>query len=297
MTYESALKYVLENLEMRRALGDLPVPALRSTLTRLIEPLSQVAPPVVVPVAKAAAPVPPPAAVPIVPPTPVPVARVAEQPPPQVSVRASKAERMAALREIVLPCMKCVHLARSRTQVVFGVGNAEADLLFVGEAPGADEDRVGEPFVGAAGKLLTRVIETMGFKRGDVYIANVLKCRPDMPDGESGNRPPTPAEMETCLPYLQEQIKIIQPKVMVALGTTAMAGLFPGFSGITKNRGKWHDFGGIPVMPTYHPSYLLRNQAISVKRQVWEDMLLVKERLGHTLTERDRSYFLPKNTG
>ena len=220
---------------------------------------------------------------------------VAEQP-IELPKTGTKEERLAALRRKVLPCVKCAHLASTRRQVVFGVGNPEATLMFVGEAPGADEDRQGEPFVGAAGKLLTRIIETMGLQRGDVYIANVLKCRPDMPEGSSGNRPPTPEEMDTCLPYLRMQIEIIQPKVMVGLGTTAMAGLFPGFEKITQNRGKWREFEGIPVMPTYHPSYLLRNQANSVKREVWEDMLLVKERLGLPVSDRDRSYFLPKNS-
>ena len=122
-------------------------------------------------------------------------------------------------------CMLCPHLAASRTQTVFGVGNPDADLMFIGEAPGADEDRQGEPFVGRAGQLLTRIIGTMGLGRSDVYIANILKCRPDMPRGVSGNRPPTPVEMQTCLPYLAEQIDIIQPRVLVALGATAVEGL------------------------------------------------------------------------
>src|SRR5205809_7947044 len=129
------------------------------------------------------------------------------------SVAPNKADLLAPIRERVRVCTKCRHLASSRTQTVFGVGNPEAELMFIGEAPGADEDRRGEPFVGRAGQLLTRIIETMGFKRSDVYIANVLKCRPDMPSGSSGNRPPTPEEMPTCLPYLIEQIEIIQPKV------------------------------------------------------------------------------------
>src|SRR4030095_12269151 len=137
----------------------------------------------------------------------------------------NKAELLAPIRERVRVCTKCAHLACSRTQTVFGVGNIDAELMFIGEAPGADEDRQGEPFVGRAGQLLTKIIAAMGFTRDDVYIANVLKCRPDMRPGESGTRRPTPVEMETCLPYLTEQIEIIRPKVLVALGTTAVEGL------------------------------------------------------------------------
>ncbi len=141
------------------------------------------------------------------------------------SPASDKGARLGSIRARVIPCTKCPHLAQSRTQTVFGVGNPEADLMFIGEAPGADEDRQGEPFVGRAGQLLTKIIETMGFKRSDVYIANVLKCRPDMPPNSSGNRPPTPDEMQTCLPYLAEQIDIIQPKVLVALGVNCGRGI------------------------------------------------------------------------
>ena len=203
-------------------------------------------------------------------------------------------QRIAALREKVLVCTKCPHLAAFRHTVVFGVGNPSADLMFVGEAPGADEDLRGEPFVGRAGELLTRIIETMGFKRSDVYIANVLKCRPDMPKGSSGNRQPTPEEMQTCLPYLRAQIEIIQPKIMVALGGVAMRGLFGTSEPMKSLRGRWHSFGSIPVMATFHPSYLLRNQALTEKRKVWEDMLQVLERLQAPITQRQRNFFLGK---
>src|SRR2546429_7240315 len=138
---------------------------------------------------------------------------------------AAKAASLGQVRDRVCVCTKCPHLARSRTQTVFGVGNPDAELMFVGEAPGADEDARGEPFVGRAGQLLTRIIETMGLSRDEVYIANILKCRPDMPKGSPGNRPPTPQEMQTCIGYLIEQIEIIQPRVMVALGATAAKGL------------------------------------------------------------------------
>jgi uracil-DNA glycosylase len=210
-------------------------------------------------------------------------------------VPTDREQRIAALREKVLVCTKCSHLAAFRHTVVFGVGNPSADLMFVGEAPGADEDLRGEPFVGRAGELLTRIIETMGFRRDDVYIANVLKCRPDIPEGTSGNRPPTLDEMQTCLPYLRAQIEIIQPKVMVALGGVAMRGLFETSEPMKSLRGRWHDFGNIPVMATFHPSYLLRNQALSEKRKVWEDMLQVLERLRVPITQKQQNFFLGKS--
>ena len=204
-----------------------------------------------------------------------------------------RAVRLEALRQIVLPCVKCEHLAAFRKHVVFGVGNPEARLMFVGEAPGADEDVQGEPFVGKAGQLLTKMIEAMGLKRSDVYIANVLKCRPDMPPGAPGNRQPTAREMATCLPYLRKQVEVIQPKVMVALGLTAVKGLL-GMEDITMGRvrGHWQEFNGIPVMPTYHPAYLLRNQAVSEKRKVWEDLLAAMERLEMPISEKQRGFFL-----
>jgi len=164
--------------------------------------------------------------------------------------------------------------------------------MFVGEAPGADEDSQGEPFVGKAGQLLTKIIEATSLKRGDVYIANILKCRPDTPGQSAGNRKPTPDEMATCIPYLHEQIDLIRPRVLVALGATAVEGLLGKTVGITKLRGNWQTYRGIPLMPTYHPAYLLRNQAMSEKRRVWEDMLQVMEKLGMSITEKQRNFFL-----
>jgi DNA polymerase len=216
---------------------------------------------------------------------------IVDEPGAHAQPAASKEALLAPIRARVAVCEKCPHLARTRTQTVFGVGNPDAELMFIGEAPGADEDARGEPFVGRAGQLLTRIIETMGFSRSEVYIANVLKCRPDMPQGSAGNRPPTPVEMQTCLPYLTEQIDIIQPKVLVALGATAVEGLL-GYRGVMRElRGKWHSHQDTPLMITYHPSYLLRNQSPSEKRKVWEDMLQVLERLGRPITERQRNYF------
>jgi uracil-DNA glycosylase family 4 len=204
----------------------------------------------------------------------------------------NKAELLAPIRERVRVCTKCAHLACSRTQTVFGVGNPDAELMFIGEAPGVDEDRQGEPFVGRAGQLLTRIIETMGLIREDVYIANILKCRPDTSPGSFGNRPPTPLEMQTCRPYLVEQIGIIQPNVLVALGAVAVEGLLGTRDTMRELRGRWHAYNGIPLMITYHPAYLLRNQAPSEKRKVWEDMLQVLERLERPISDRQRNYFL-----
>jgi DNA polymerase len=198
---------------------------------------------------------------------------------------------MADLKERTLACLKCPHLVGSRKNVVFGVGDINAALMFVGEAPGADEDRAGEPFVGAAGQLLTRIIKTMGLSRETVYIANILKCRPDTPGQSSGNRKPTADEMKTCLPYLLVQIELIHPKVLVALGSTAVEGLL-GKTEIGKIRGRFQVFRDIPLMPTFHPAYLLRNQALSEKRKVWEDMLKVMEKLEMPISEKQRGYFL-----
>jgi uracil-DNA glycosylase family 4 len=203
-----------------------------------------------------------------------------------------KSELLELLNSRVSSCTKCPHLARSRTQTVFGVGNPDAELMFVGEAPGADEDARGEPFVGRAGQLLTRIIETMGLIREDVYIANILKCRPDMPEGISGNRPPTPEEMQTCISYLLEQVRIIQPRVIVALGATAVEGLLGVRRTMRELHGRWHSFNDTPLMITYHPSYLLRNAMLSEKRKVWEDMLAVLEHLKKPINEKQRKYFL-----
>jgi uracil-DNA glycosylase len=210
---------------------------------------------------------------------------------PDESIQDGTYETFENLLKAALVCAKCPHLVKSRTQVVFGVGNPRAELMFVGEAPGADEDAQGEPFVGRAGQLLTKIIQAMGFQREDVYIANVLKCRPDMPAGASGNRKPTPEEMRTCLPWLERQIDLIKPRLMVALGATALEGLLGATTPVSKVRGRWLDFKGIPVMATYHPAYLLRNQSVSEKRKVWEDMLQVLERLGKPVTEKQRKFF------
>jgi uracil-DNA glycosylase family 4 len=205
---------------------------------------------------------------------------------------SNKTQSLSSVRQRVYACTKCAHLVRSRTQTVFGVGNPDAEIMFIGEAPGVDEDQQGEPFVGRAGQLLTKIIKAMGFGREDVYIANILKCRPDTPAGSFGNRAPTPAEMQMCQPYLLEQIEIIQPKVLVALGAVAVEGLLGARGTMRELRGRWHSYNGTPLMVSYHPAYLLRNQSPSEKRKVWEDMMQVLERLDKPISEKQRSYFL-----
>ncbi|MCG3146722.1 MAG: hypothetical protein PCFJNLEI_00156 [Verrucomicrobiae bacterium] len=185
---------------------------------------------------------------------------------------------LSSLQAQVKSCVKCSELSRCRTNTVFGAGNPRAELMFIGEAPGADEDEQGEPFVGRAGQLLTKIIEAMGFRREDVYIANVLKCRP--PE----NRVPEPTEVANCKPYLLAQIDAIQPKVMVALGATAVRSLLDVQIGITKMRGNWYTFHNIPIMPTFHPAYLLRNPP--AKKEVWDDMKTVLAKLGREAPRR-----------
>ena len=226
-------------------------------------------------------------------------ARPMPTPPPPAPVFATpalspeaKAAAFADLRARAIVCVKCPHLASSRKNVVFGVGNFDSPLMFVGEAPGADEDEQGEPFVGKAGQLLTKIIQTMGLNRGSVYIANILKCRPDTPGQTAGNRKPTADEMQTCIPWLHEQIDLIRPRVLVALGATAVEGLLGKTAGITRLRGNWQTYRNIPLMPTFHPAYLLRNQALSEKRKIWEDMLAVMHALSLPISEKQQNFFL-----
>ena len=207
---------------------------------------------------------------------------------------ATKIEQLAHLNERAQACQKCPHLAARRNTVVFGVGDPDAQLMFVGEGPGEEEDLKGEPFVGKAGQLLTKMIAAMGLTREQVYIANIVKCRPDMPPGVPGNRKPTRDEMNTCVPYLRAQIDIIKPRALVALGATAIEGLVGANGSMSSLRGKFLEYRGVPLMPTYHPAYLLRNQSNTEKRKVWEDLLKVMERLELPISEKQRGYFLTK---
>ena len=184
---------------------------------------------------------------------------------------AAQGDLLAELEQIVIACVKC-RLAKSRTQVVYGVGSPNADLMFIGEAPGRDEDIQGKPFVGRAGQLLTDIIKAMKLTRDDVYIANVIKCRP--PE----NRNPEQDELDACRPHIRRQIEIIQPKVIVTLGRFALQSLMEKGYAVSSVRGQWLDYNGIKVMPTYHPAYLLRTPA--AKKDVWADMKKVMSALG-----------------
>ncbi len=198
-------------------------------------------------------------------------------PPPAAPAAADAARRdsaaagLRAIREDIGDCRRC-KLCQGRTHIVFGVGNPAADLMFVGEAPGADEDAQGEPFVGRAGQLLTKIIEAMGLGREDVYIANIIKCRP--PE----NRTPAPREVVSCFPYLRRQIEIIAPDVISVLGNVAARSLLDTQAPISRIRGRWTEYQGIPVLPTFHPAYLLRNPAD--KRLAWDDLQKIMARLG-----------------
>ncbi|MBU4198385.1 MAG: uracil-DNA glycosylase [Verrucomicrobia bacterium] len=204
---------------------------------------------------------------PVVPETRIPVAANDSA----VNVKAA----LAGIASQIAVCTKCV-LHKTRTKTVPGQGHSQPEILFVGEGPGADEDLQGLAFVGRAGQLLTRLIIRMGYRREDVFIANVVKCRP--PD----NRKPLPDEMEACLPFLKAQVAALKPKVIVTLGATALEGLIPaqGKIFITRLRGKWLTYENIPLMPTFHPSYLLRNPP--AMWDVWNDMLEVLKLLGRT---------------
>ena len=184
-----------------------------------------------------------------------------------------QAASLEALRAYIGECQRCKLARLGRSQVVFGVGNPDADLMFVGEGPGRDEDLQGEPFVGRAGQLLTEIItKGMKLRRSDVYIANVVKCRP--PE----NRNPEPDEMATCSPFLVRQVELVRPKIIVALGTVAAQALLGVRIPITRLRSTWHEYHGVKVMPTFHPAYLLRNP--NDKKLVWADIKMVMAELG-----------------
>jgi len=184
---------------------------------------------------------------------------------------AALVETLDTIRADLGDCQRC-RLSSGRTHIVFGAGNPEARLMFVGEGPGYDEDQQGEPFVGAAGKLLTRIIQAMKMTRAEVYICNIVKCRPPR------NRNPEPDEIQTCIPFLERQIATVAPEYICALGACAARSLLKTKTPISRLRGRFHDFNGIKVLPTYHPAYLLRNP--DKKRDVWDDMKMLMQAMG-----------------
>ena len=189
-----------------------------------------------------------------------------------VAPSGAKAAALAAVRAELGDCQRC-GLCKQRKNIVFGEGNPEAPVVFVGEGPGADEDRTGRPFVGRAGELLTRMIEGLEWRRDDVYICNIVKCRPP------GNRDPQPDEVSTCRPFLEQQLSVIQPKVIVTLGKPATSTLLGRNVAITRLRGNWQEWNGVPLMPTLHPAYVLRQYTRETRQAVWDDLRAVRERV------------------
>ena len=221
-----------------------------------------------------------------------PIAPIPDTPPEVNLPEGDKQTRWDALKDQVLNDPVCQEHLNPGAQIVFGVGDIDADIFFCGEAPGGDEEKQGEPFVGKAGALLTKIITAMGLAREDVYIGNIMNWRPEMPT-PVGNRPPTPEEMAYCLPYLRAQIEVVQPKVIVALGMTAVNGLLgpDPKRRMGAIRGQFFEFNDTPLLVTYHPSYLLRYATLKTKRLVWEDMLLVMENVGLSISEKQRGFF------
>ncbi|MBK8856473.1 MAG: uracil-DNA glycosylase [Opitutaceae bacterium] len=311
----ASLTAITEELQRLKAAGVRAVPVTEEGLRNLRAQIAArrtalpAAPKAAVPPAAEPAPVPrersASAFTPAPTPAPKPAAPTVKEPPlppaPAVVLpEGDKAARWAALRTMVLGDPVCQSHVRPGKQVVFGVGSIEARIMFVGEAPGAEEEVQGEPFVGPAGQLLTKMIQGMGLKREEVYIGNIMNWRPEMPGGNAqgqvGNRPPTEAEMRYCLPYLRAQIEVVNPVLLVALGKTAAEGLlgFHTFKALGDVRGRWHEFAGRPLMVTYHPSYILREPTNRKKRMIWEDLLQVMERAGLPVSDKQRGYFLGK---
>lgn len=217
--------------------------------------------------------------------------------PPAKNTAGDVQAKRSRLREIALRAKACARtraLGSLRDQFVFATGNPDADLMFVGEAPGMEEEKKHRPFVGPAGQLLDKIIKVMGLERDDVYISNIVKFRPSTGAGSQGssNRKPTAEEMATSVGYVLEEIEVVQPRAIVALGGTAMEGLLGLEGGVARNRSQFHTLRGIPVLVTYHPSYLLRKPELSEKRKVWQDMLLVMEQLQMPISPKQRRFFL-----
>lgn len=205
-----------------------------------------------------------------------------------------KAARLRAVRQEIAEDPLLTTMESLRDTLVFAVGNPDADLMFVGEAPGAEEEKQKEPFVGPAGQLLTKIIEAMGLDRQQVYISNIVKFRPGVPNQTTQNRKPTSEEMAPFRAYVAREIEIVEPRVIVALGGTAAGGLLHFEGSVGSARQRVHDFRGIPTLVTYHPSYLLRNPQLSERRKLWEDLMKAMEILGMPISEKQRRFFLPK---
>lgn len=216
-----------------------------------------------------------------------------QQVPNTPQAEMSVEEKLAYLRKRAEHWKPARALGSLRDTMVFAVGNPHARLMLVGEAPGYDEERLGEPFVGKAGQLLNKILTAMGLQREEVYISNVCKWRPSMGDNQgTANRAPTPEEIAACLPLIMAEIRAVQPACIICLGASAAKGLLQRELSVGATRGQWLECQGVPVRVTYHPSYLLRNEALSARRAVWEDMLAAMEHLGMPISEKQRRYFL-----
>lgn len=238
---------------------------------------------------------------PATPAAPVAPKRVAQAPrvddsaipqPPQVDVpgAGSKAERLAALERLVQACPECQRHLKPCRPPVFGVGNPDAEIVFVGEVPGEEDEAAGRPFLGPNGELLDRAIKAMGLSREQVYLAHVMKWRTTAAGGFV-SRTPTARELAFCAPYLRAQLAVIRPKVVVALGGTVFHALTGDMAKISEVRGQWREVDGLPLIPTFHPSYLLKNPSNTPKRQFWEDLLAVMEKADLPISERQRAFF------
>jgi uracil-DNA glycosylase family 4 len=206
-----------------------------------------------------------------------------------------KAEQLAGLRSQAENWAPARSLGTLRETMVFATGSPDAEIMLVGEAPGHNEEKEGEPFVGPAGQKLNDILKAMGVRREEVYISNLVKFRPAMPRQTTNNRKPTPEEMAACLPLVLAEISVVKPKIIIALGGTAAEGLIGLEGTVGSMRGKWHEVSGIPARVTYHPSYLLQSGGSNqVKRSLWEDMLAAMEKLGMPVSEKQKAFFLPK---
>ncbi len=213
-------------------------------------------------------------------------------PEPLVASGNSAAERIISLKRQAAGWAPVRALGSLRQTMVFSVGNPEADVMLIGEAPGYDEERLGEPLVGKAGQKLDGILKAMGLARRDVYMTNVVKFRPAMPNQTTNSRKPTSAEMEACMPFIHAEVEVVAPKVIIVLGGTPAQALLGAEGSVVSLRGEFHEFAGVPVRVTYHPSYILHNEATTEKRKLWEDMLSVMDFLKMPVSDKQRGFFL-----
>jgi len=218
-----------------------------------------------------------------------------QEPSPKLVVTGNSAsEKISSLKQQVASWPPIRALDSLRQTLVFSVGNPSADVMLIGEAPGYDEERLGEPFVGKAGQKLDGILQAMGIARRDAYLSNIVKFRPSMPNQTTNNRKPTREEIEACLSFICEEVKVVAPKVIIALGGSAAQALLAIEDSVENMRGKFYDFSGTPLRVTYHPSYILHNEATSEKRKLWEDMLCIMDLLNISVSDKQQGYFLPK---